>query len=66
MVNVRNDGDFYHVGCARCGEQFEVPVSDLSGILQSVPDEVFLRHSLNCICEFPGNESAVKVFSVNT
>lgn len=54
MVNVRIDGDCYHVGCAKCGEQFELPLSDLRGILKSVPDEVFLRHSLKCVCELPG------------
>ena len=57
MVDVRIDGDCYRVGCSKCGERFAVPISDLRGILRSVPDEVFLRHSLKCVCELPRNPS---------
>ena len=59
MVSVRIDGGVYRVGCAECGEQFEVPISDLRGILRSVPDDLFLRHSLKCICEFPESETTI-------
>ncbi len=57
MVEVRTDGKCYHVSCSKCGEHFEILRSDLSGILRSVPDEVFLRHSLKCACELPEQQN---------
>ena len=57
MVEVRTDGKCYHVDCCKCGEHFQILCSDLSGNLRSVPDEVFLRHFLKCICELAGQQS---------
>ena len=65
MVNVRISGDCYKVCCRKCGEHFEIPVCDLSGILRSVPDEVFLRHSLKCVCELSDGSHKFEALSLN-
>ena len=65
MVNVQIDGDCYQACCQECGEQFELPISDLRGILRSVPDDVFLRHSLKCVCELTDNSGKTEAQSVH-
>ena len=65
MVDVRIDGDCYQVCCLECHQRFEIPISDLRGILRSVPDEVFLRHSLKCVCELSDDSDSTEALAVH-
>lgn len=66
MVDIELRDDRYRVKCSECGEAFELPVSDLKGILTPVPDEVLLRHALVCVCDIPACTSNVVPFPTKT